>query len=118
MMHDFLDPETGHMYMPDFLSFCSLFSEYTSIEDKKKALFSAFNVYNTEVFTHDEMFRLYKVLLGHVVSDDVILALTDQALKHPSLSNPGQMTREEFLQMIPDSEIEEKLTIKFNIPST
>lgn len=62
-------------------------------------LYEAFNVYGSEAFTHDEIFRLYKVLLGHVVNDDFILALTDTALNNPSLRTKGEITREEFMRV-------------------
>ncbi|XP_005089332.1 uncharacterized protein LOC101858753 [Aplysia californica] len=118
LIHDYLDPNTGRLHLQDFIKFCLFLSPYTSPEEKKKALFESFNVYGTDTFTHDEIFRLYKVLLGHVVSDDHILALTFQTLRHPSLRKQGQITKDEFFKMIPDTEMEEKLTVCFNIPAS
>ncbi|GFS17734.1 calcineurin subunit B [Elysia marginata] len=117
LIHDYLDAETGRMHPQGFLQFCTFLSNCTPAVDKKRMLFDSFNVYGTETFTHDEIFRIYKVMLGHVISDDHILALTFEALKHPGLEKQGQISKNEFLQMVPDSEIEQKLTLHFNIPA-
>ncbi|GFN93596.1 calcineurin subunit b type 1 [Plakobranchus ocellatus] len=117
LIHDYLDPQTGRMHPQGFLQFCTLLSSCTTPAEKKKILFDSFNVYGTDTFTHDEIFRLYKVLLGRVISDDHILALTFEALRHPGLEKEGQITKNEFLQMVPDSEIEQKLTLQFNLPA-
>lgn len=117
LIHDYLDSETGRMHPQGFLQFCTFLSDCTPAADKKRILFDSFNVYGLETFTHDEVFRIYKVLLGHVISDDHILALTFEALKHPALIKQGQITKKEFLQMVPDSEIDQKLTVQFNIPA-
>lgn len=117
LIHDYLNPQTGRMHLSEFLSFCTFLSSNTRAIDKKKALFESFNVYNTTTFTHDEIYRIYKTLLNHVISDDHILALTFEALRHPSLQTPGKITKEEFVRLIPDAEINEKLTVQFNVPS-
>ena len=57
------------------------------------------DVYDTGVLTHDEMFRIYKLLFGGAMSDDHILDLTFRALKHPDLSKPGEISQEEFFRV-------------------
>ncbi|CAL1528926.1 unnamed protein product [Lymnaea stagnalis] len=116
LIHDFANSRTGCMHQEEFLNFCSFLHPLTSIEEKKKVLYDCFNVYGTDWMTHDEIFRLYKVLLGHTVSDDHILALTFKALQHPSLKVKGQIKKFEFMQMASDSEIEQRLTVIFNVP--
>lgn len=51
------------------------------------------------VLTHDEVFRLYKLMFGAAISDDHILSLTFLALKHPDLIHPGEITKNEFLKV-------------------
>ena len=62
-------------------------------------LFQLVDVYDTGVLTHDEMFRIYKLLFGGAVSDDHILDLTFRALQHPDLNKPGEISQEEFFRV-------------------
>ncbi|XP_059152378.1 uncharacterized protein LOC131938392 isoform X2 [Physella acuta] len=117
LIHDFANPKTGCLHQEEFLNFCSFLSPLTKVEEKKLVLFDCFNVYKTKTLTHDEIFRLYKVLLGHTISDDHILSLTFEALQHPKLRNKGEIQRDEFIEMAPDSEVEEKLSVHFNVPA-
>ncbi|KAK6986776.1 calcineurin subunit b type 1 [Biomphalaria glabrata] len=116
LIHDFANPRTGKLHPQEFLNFCSFLSPSTSIEEKKKVLFDCFNVYETDCISHDELYRLYKVFLGHTISDDHILALTFKALQHPSLRRQGEIHEDEFIEMAPDNEVEQRLTVFFNIP--
>ncbi|KAK0056716.1 calcineurin subunit B type 2 [Biomphalaria pfeifferi] len=121
LIHDFANPRTGKLHPQEFLNFCSFLSPSTSIEEKKKGklymfLFDCFNVYETDCISHDELYRLYKVFLGHTISDDHILALTFKALQHPSLRRQGEIHEDEFIEMAPDNEVEQRLTVFFNIP--
>ena len=78
-------------------------------------MFDLLNIYGTELLTHDEIYRMYKMIFSHTVSDDHILAMTCKALKHPNLEKEGQITREEFYKMIPDHEIMNRMTINFKL---
>nr|KAG5704988.1 hypothetical protein BaRGS_022830 [Batillaria attramentaria] len=93
-----LDDETQRIHPKSFLSACSLLSSKTPPEAKKTYLFQLVDVYDTGVLTHDEMFRIYKLLFGGAVTDDHILDLTFRALRHPDLNKPGEITRDEFFR--------------------
>ena len=62
-------------------------------------LFQLVDVYDTGLLTHDEMFRVYKLLLGGAISDDHILDLTNRALQHPDLNKPGEISQDEFFRV-------------------
>lgn len=76
-------------------SFLSLYNAFGFVS----VLFDCFNVYKAKTLTHDEIFRLYKVLLGHTISDDHILSLTFEALQHPKLRNKGEIQLDEFIEV-------------------
>ena len=57
------------------------------------------DVYDTGLLTHDEMFRIYKLLFGGAISDDHILDLTFRALQHPDLNKAGEISQEEFFRV-------------------
>ncbi|XP_046563149.1 uncharacterized protein LOC124272054 [Haliotis rubra] len=105
------DANSKKIYPKQFLLICAILSSKTSPQKKKEYLFDMFDVYKTNVFTHDEMFRIYKTLLGSAVSDNVILDLTFRALRHPDLANEGEIRKEEFIKMIPDNEIMQRMTL-------
>ncbi|XP_071114174.1 calcineurin subunit B-like isoform X1 [Haliotis cracherodii] len=105
------DPSSKKIFPKQFLLICAVLSSKTPPQKKKEYLFDMFDVYKTNVFTHDEMFRIYKTLLGSTVTDDVILDLTFRALRHPDLVNEGEITKEEFVKMIPDNEIMQRMTV-------
>ena len=62
-------------------------------------LFDMFDVDKQKVLTHDGMFRIYKLMFTNAISDDHILALVFSALKHPDLAKPGEITKNEFIQV-------------------
>ena len=62
-------------------------------------LFQLVDVYDTGLLTHDEMFRIYKLLFGGAISDDHILDLTFRALQHPDLNKPGEISQGEFFRV-------------------
>ncbi|XP_041354258.1 calcium-binding protein NCS-1-like [Gigantopelta aegis] len=107
--------DDNRIYPKQFLMICALFSTRTSPSVKKDSMFQLFDEYNTGVFTHDEMFRIYKILFDRALSDDHILDLTFKALRHPDLARQGQITKEEFIKMIPDNEIMARLSIDFEL---
>ena len=68
-------------------------------------LFDMFDVDKQKVLTHDGMFRIYKLMFTNAISDDHILALVFSALKHPDLARPGEITKNEFIQVFCDYEL-------------
>ncbi|XP_076467111.1 uncharacterized protein LOC143298208 isoform X2 [Babylonia areolata] len=108
-----LDEETQRIHPEGFLRVLSLLSSKTPEEVKKNYLFQLVDVYDTGVLTHDELFRVYKLLLGGAVTDDHILDLTNRALQHYDLNKAGEISRDEFFRMVPDSEIRARLTVDF-----
>ncbi|KAL5010413.1 hypothetical protein ScPMuIL_012718 [Solemya velum] len=108
-----LEPKTQRLYPKNFIKLCHTLSSRISVKEKRDFLFQGLDGYKTGILTHDEMFYLYKILYHSVMSDDHILALTFKALKHPKLKQQGEITKQEFDQMIPDHEIMDKMTIQF-----
>jgi len=107
-----LDERTQKVYAKQFVQIFGILSPKTKAEEKKEFLFEIFNIYGTGILTHDELFRIYKTIFSHAISDDHIVALTFRALNHPSLKNKGQITKPEFLKMIPDHEITNRMNIE------
>ncbi|KAL8563307.1 hypothetical protein ACOMHN_028830 [Nucella lapillus] len=108
-----LEEKTLRIHPDGFLRVLSLLSSKTPVEVKKNYLFQLVDVYDTGILTHDEMFRVYKLLLGGAVTDDHILDLTNRALQHFNLNKPGEVTQDEFFRMIPDSEVRSRLIVDF-----
>ncbi|XP_052088185.1 uncharacterized protein LOC127725298 isoform X1 [Mytilus californianus] len=110
-----VDTKTKRIYARQFIKICSILSTQIKAEEKKKYLFELLNIYGTGLLTHDEIYRMYKLLFSHTISDDHILAMTFKALNHTSLQKKGQLTKQEFFKMIPDHEIMNRMTINFRL---
>ncbi|XP_070190304.1 uncharacterized protein [Littorina saxatilis] len=113
-----LDEGTQRIHPKTFFSVLSLLSSKTPAEVKKNYLFQLVDVYEMGLLTHDEMFRVYKLLFGSAITDDHILDLTYRALQHPDLNRPGEISQDEFFRMVPDNEITARLTVDFLLGKT
>ncbi|KAH3727288.1 uncharacterized protein LOC127852909 [Dreissena polymorpha] len=107
------DPETKRILPRNFMKICAMLCRRTPALTKKQLLFDMFDVDKQKILTHDAMFKIYKLLFSSAISDDHILALVFSALRHPNLSHDDEVTRDEFAEMIPDNEIQERLSIDF-----
>ncbi|XP_052811733.1 uncharacterized protein LOC128239228 [Mya arenaria] len=107
------DKETKRIHPRQFMKICTMLCPRTQATKKKHMLFDLFDVDRQKVLTHDAMFRVYKLLFAGALSDDQILALVFSALRHPNLAHDDEITRDEFADMIPDNEIQERLSVDF-----
>ncbi|XP_061192725.1 uncharacterized protein LOC133200926 [Saccostrea echinata] len=107
-----LDGRSGRVYAKQFVQIFGILSPKANPDEKKEFLFEIFNIYGTNVLMHDEMYRIYKTLFDRTISDDHILALTYRALNHKALKKKGEITKEEFLQLIPDHEIVNRMSVE------
>lgn len=107
------DSTTKKIHPRQFMKICTMLCRRTPALKKKEFLFDLYDVDKQKVLTHDALFRLYKLMFHGAVSDDHILALVYSALRHPNLSKDGEVTRDEFADMIPDVEIQERLSVDF-----
>jgi Ca2+-binding EF-hand superfamily protein len=107
-----LDGRSGCVYAKQFVQIFGILSPKAQPEEKKEFLFEIFNIYGANVLTHDEVFRMFKTLFDAAVSDDHILALTYRALNHKALKKKGEITKEEFIQLIPDHEIVNRMSVE------
>ncbi|XP_053398356.1 uncharacterized protein LOC128556726 [Mercenaria mercenaria] len=107
------DSTTKKIHPKQFMKICTMLCRRTPALKKKEFLFDLYDVDKQKVLTHDAMFRMYRLLFHSAISDDHILALVSSALRHPNLSKDGEVTRDEFTDMIPDVEIQERLSVDF-----
>lgn len=107
-----LDGRSGRVYAKQFVQIFGILSPKANPEEKKEFLFELFNIYGANILTHDEMYRFFKTLLDRAFSDDHILALTYRALNNNSLKKKGEVTKAEFVKLIPDHEIINRMSIE------
>lgn len=107
------DSKTKNIHPRQFMKICTMLCRRTPALKKKEFLFDLFDVDKQKVLTHDAMFRIYRLLFQTAISDDHILALVFSALRHPNLAKDGEISRDEFVDMIPDVEIQERLSVDF-----
>ena len=62
--------------------------------------FRCLDVHDLGHIQYDEMYRLYKLLFKTALTNDQILDLTFRALEQPELSNPEDVTFEDFTQVM------------------
>lgn len=104
---------TKRIHPRDFIKICKFLCRQTPAIEKKKFLFDLFDIHKQNVLTYDSMFRIFKLFFSNAISDDHILALVFSALHHPDLTNDGEVTKEEFCEMITDNEIQERMSVDF-----
>lgn len=107
-----LDGRSGRVYAKQFVQIFGILSPKANPEEKKEFLFELFNIYGANILTHDEMYRFFKTLFDRAFSDDHILALTYRALNNNSLKKKGEITKAEFVKLIPDHEVINRMTIE------
>ena len=106
-----LEKTSQRVFAKEFAHIFGILHPQTSTTDKKEFFFELFNIYGTDVLKHDELYRMYKTLYSNAITDDHILALTYRALDSKFLKTKGEITKEEFVKLIPDHEIRQRLTI-------
>lgn len=109
----FKDSSTQRIHSRQFMKICAMLCRRTPALKKKQLLFDMYDVDKQKILTHDALFRMYKLFFHSAVSDDHILALVFSALRHPNLSHEGEVSRDEFCEMIPDVEIQERMSVDF-----
>ena len=107
-----LDGRSGRVYAKQFVQIFGILSPKANPEEKKEFLFEVFNIYGSNVLTNDEVYRFFKTLFDGTISDDHILALTYRALNHKALKKKGELTKKEFIGLIPDHEIVNRMSIE------
>ncbi|KAK3091264.1 hypothetical protein FSP39_018424 [Pinctada imbricata] len=106
-----LEKDSQRVYGKEFAHIFGILHPKTPTSDKKEFFFEMFNIYGTGILKHDEVFRLYKTLYSNAISDDHILALTYRVLDSPKLAKKGEITKDEFMKLVPDHEIRQRLTL-------
>nr|XP_002732196.1 PREDICTED: calcineurin subunit B type 1-like [Saccoglossus kowalevskii] len=107
------DKQSGLLTAESFVELLSNMSPRKNVDQKRKFLFAVFDMYNEGSIKHDELFRMYKTMFNPALGDDQILNMVTKILDNTQ--TPGELSYEEFTELVPDHEIAEKLTVELQL---
>lgn len=103
----------------EFISALSTFSDKGNKEGKLEFAFKVYDIDGDGFISNGELFQVLKMMVGDNLNDIQLQQIVDKTILEGDEDRDGRISYEEFKRMINNvTEIEDKLTISFDDPSS
>ena len=114
-MSTFDEDKDGTVDFKEFIKNLAIFvsksTDAKNQEDKSKFAFRMYDVNNDGYISNGDLFKILKIMVGSNLSDVQLQQLVDRTILQGDKDKDGRLSYEEFVDMIGNSNLSEKLTL-------
>eukprot|EP00697_Spironema_sp_BW2_P006710 gnl/Spiro4/20819_TR10136_c0_g1_i1.p1 gnl/Spiro4/20819_TR10136_c0_g1~~gnl/Spiro4/20819_TR10136_c0_g1_i1.p1 ORF type:complete len:196 (-),score=73.62 gnl/Spiro4/20819_TR10136_c0_g1_i1:94-630(-) len=98
----------------EFISALSVFSSRGDKEEKLKFAFKIYDIDNDNFISNGELFQVLKMMVGNNLTDVQLQQIVDKTILEADLDRDGRISFDEFRNVLENTDLEAKMTIKFS----
>mmetsp|Transcript_170 Transcript_170/g.367 ORF Transcript_170/g.367 Transcript_170/m.367 type:complete len:180 (-) Transcript_170:88-627(-) len=103
---------SGEVDFSEFISALGIFSIQTAKEEKMKFCFRVYDVDGDGFVSNADLFHVLKAMVGNNLNEVQLQQLVDRTIIKGDKDKDGKLNYEEFVEMIKDTDLEEKLRVQ------
>ncbi|KAL0237052.1 hypothetical protein PCE1_000449 [Barthelona sp. PCE] len=104
---------SGSVNFRDFVSVLSVFTARASREEKLRFSFRLYDLDEDGVIRKHELLEVLQTMVGCNLTETQLNSIVDKTFREVDLDGDGEITFEEFSELLKDSDVENRMTIRF-----
>jgi len=105
--------KSGEVDFREFITSLSVFTVPSAKEEKFKFTFKVYDEDNDGFISNADLFHVLKAMVGSNLNDVQLQQLVDRTILKGDKDKDGKLSYAEYLEMVKNTEIEDKLRIEF-----
>jgi serine/threonine-protein phosphatase 2B regulatory subunit len=105
--------KSGEVDFREFITSLSVFTVPSAKEEKFKFTFKVYDEDNDGYISNADLFHVLKAMVGSNLNDVQLQQLVDRTILKGDKDKDGKLSYAEYLEMVKNTEIEDKLRIEF-----
>eukprot|EP00002_Diphylleia_rotans_P040011 TRINITY_DN93_c0_g1_i10.p1 TRINITY_DN93_c0_g1~~TRINITY_DN93_c0_g1_i10.p1 ORF type:complete len:178 (-),score=48.97 TRINITY_DN93_c0_g1_i10:458-991(-) len=97
----------------EFIQALSVFSVNGAREHKLRFAFQVYDIDCDGFISNGELFQVLKMMVGNNLTDVQLQQIVDKTIIEGDVDKDGKISFEEFTKMVANTDVENKMTIKF-----
>lgn len=111
-----LDSRSRKITYRSFINMLSRLSPRNSLDDRKEFAFQVLDTDGNGQLSYHELFSLFRMVTGPVLTDDQVVELIAGILSRSNLQQDSKVSFQEFTNIVSDDEIEQLFTVELQLP--